>query len=63
MNLETLQLFLHLSRTLHFGRTSQECSVSPSALSRSIARLEEELGTRLLTRDNRSATLTAASAG
>lgn len=58
MDLEALRLFLHLSRSLHFGRTSRECHVSPSALSRSIQRLEEEAGATLFVRDRRSVALT-----
>ncbi|HKY35374.1 MAG TPA: HTH-type transcriptional activator IlvY [Polyangiaceae bacterium] len=58
MDLEALRLFLHLSRSLHFGRTSRECHVSPSALSRSIQRLEDEAGATLLVRDRRSVALT-----
>ncbi len=60
MNPDTLRHFLTLSRTLHFGRASRACHLSPSALSRSIQRLEEEVGARLLERDNRSVSLTAA---
>jgi len=58
MDLDELRLFLHLSRSLHFGRTSKECHVSPSALSRSIQRLEAELSAQLLVRDRRSVALT-----
>ncbi len=58
MDYETLQLFLHLSRTLHFGRTGKECHKSPSALSRTISRLEAELGEPLFERDNKSVRLT-----
>jgi LysR family transcriptional regulator, positive regulator for ilvC len=58
MDLDGLRLFLHLSRSLHFGRTSKECHVSPSALSRSIQRLEEETGAALFVRDRRSVALT-----
>jgi LysR family positive regulator for ilvC len=47
-----------LSRTLHFGRTSRDCHVSPSALSRAIQRLERELGVVLFTRDKRNVSLT-----
>jgi LysR family positive regulator for ilvC len=58
MDLDALRLFLHLSRSLHFGRTSRECHVSASALSRSIQRLEEEAGATLFVRDRRSVALT-----
>lgn len=49
-----------MSRTLHFGRTSRECHVSPSALSRSIRRLEDAAGAALFTRDSRKVELTEA---
>ena len=58
MDTRTLQLFLHLADTLHFGETSRACFISPSALSRQIMRLEEELGTTLFIRDNRRVSLT-----
>jgi LysR family positive regulator for ilvC len=55
---ESLRIFLHLSRSLHYGRTSKECHKSASAVSRSIQRLEEELGQPLFERDNRRVKLT-----
>lgn len=58
MDLDALRLFLHLSRSLHFGRTSKECHISPSALSRTIQRLEEQSGAALFVRDRRSVALT-----
>lgn len=58
MDLDALRLFLHLSRSLHFGRTSKECHVSPSALSRTIQRLEEQSSAALFVRDRRSVALT-----
>jgi LysR family positive regulator for ilvC len=58
IDLDALRLFLHLSRSLHFGRTSKECHVSPSALSRTIQRLEEEAHAVLFVRDRRSVALT-----
>jgi LysR family positive regulator for ilvC len=57
MDFHSIELFLHLSNTLHFGKTSQACHISPSALSRTISRLEEEIGSRLFVRDNRSVEL------
>ena len=60
MEAEGLRLFAHLARSLHFGRTSRECHISPSALSRSIQRLEQEAGAPLLQRDSRHVELTAA---
>lgn len=58
MDTRSLQLFLHLCETLHFGRTSQAMHISPSALTRNIQQLEESLGTSLFERDNRSVKLT-----
>ncbi len=58
MDLQSLQLFLSLSRNLHFARTSEQHHISASALSRTIQRLEQELGYTLLVRDNRSVSLT-----
>jgi LysR family positive regulator for ilvC len=60
MNLHELTLFKHLAGTLHFGRTSQACHVTASALTRTIQRLEEEVGQPLFLRDNRSVSLTPA---
>lgn len=54
----SLKLFVHLSDTLHFGKTASACFISPSALSRHIKRLEEEVGHRLFERDRRSVQLT-----
>jgi LysR family transcriptional regulator, positive regulator for ilvC len=57
MDLRELRLFLHLSNSLHFGKTSQACHLSPSALSRTIQRLEDEVGLPLFIRDKRSVSL------
>jgi LysR family transcriptional regulator, positive regulator for ilvC len=59
MDYDGLRLFLQLSRTLHFQRTSRQAHVSPSALSRAVQRLEREAGVVLLERDRRSVRLTA----
>lgn len=58
MDSHSLTLFLALAENLHFGRTSREQHVSPSALSRCIKQLEDELGVPLFIRDNRSVRLT-----
>ena len=58
MDARSLQLFLALSENLHFGRTSREQHISPSALSRIIKQLEDSVGAPLFLRDNRSVTLT-----
>ncbi len=60
MDDRSLELFLHLTSTLHFGRTGAACNISPSALSRTIQRMEEELGVTLFVRDKRSVSLTEA---
>lgn len=60
MDIRELRLFKHLAGSLHFGRTSRACHVTPSALTRTIQRLEEELEEQLFLRDNRSVQLTAA---
>jgi LysR family positive regulator for ilvC len=60
MDIKSLELFLHLSNSLHFSKTAQAKHVSPSTLSRCIQRIEDELGSTLLVRDNRSVTLTVA---
>lgn len=60
MEIRTLELFRHLSGTLHFARTSQACHITPSALTRVIQRLENEVGEQLFIRDNRSVELTYA---
>jgi LysR family positive regulator for ilvC len=57
---EPLRQFAELARTLHFGRAARACHVSPSALSRSIQRLEEQLGERLFERAHHNVTMTEA---
>jgi LysR family positive regulator for ilvC len=57
---EPLRQFLAVSRTLHFGRAARTCHLSPSALSRSIQRLEDQLGEPLFDRQHHSVTLTPA---
>ena len=60
MDIRTLEIFRHLSGSLHFARTSMACNVTPSALTRMIQRLEAEVGQPLFIRDNRSVELTFA---
>ena len=59
MDFRPLKHFLALSETLHFGRASEICHISPPTLSRSIKALEDSLGAMLFERDNRSVVLTA----
>ena len=58
MELRTLKQYVHLAENLHFGRAAELSNVSPSALSRSIQRLESEMGVQLFERNNRSVNLT-----
>lgn len=60
MTIRELKLFLHLAGSLHFGRTSQACNITPSGLSRAMQRLETELGHQLFIRNKRSVHLTPA---
>lgn len=60
MDFKSLQLFQHLAGSLHFSKTAEALYVSPSTLSRVIQRLEDECGSSLFVRDNRSVKLTAA---
>lgn len=60
MDIRLLKQFLALADSLHFGRASEICHISPSTLSRTIKQLEDETGVTLFERDNRSVTLTPA---
>ncbi len=59
MDIRELKLFKHLAGSLHFGRTSQACNITPSGLTRTIQRMENELGKKLFSRDQRSVMLTS----
>lgn len=60
MDLRELEIFLTTAELLHFGRASQACNLSPSALTRTIQRMEEQLEQPLFLRDNRTVTLSPA---
>jgi LysR family positive regulator for ilvC len=60
MDIQALETFIQTAELLHFGRASRACNLSPSALTRTIQRLEEEVGQPLFLRDNRSVALTEA---
>lgn len=60
MDIQSLETFIKTAELLHFGRASRACNLSPSALTRTIQRLEEEIGKPLFLRDNRSVALTDA---
>jgi len=56
----SLTIFLSVADTLNFSRSGELLHMSVSAVSRTIQRLEEELGQQLLERDNRTVRLTSA---
>lgn len=58
MDITKLKIFCTLAQQLHFGRAAESCHISPSALSRNIKQLEDDLGIQLFERDNRSVALT-----
>jgi len=58
MELNQLRCFVAAAEELHFGRAAQRLDMLPSALGRTIRLLEDDLGTRLMTRTTRSVTLT-----
>lgn len=60
MDIRSLKLYLHLCDSLHFAKTAEQSHVSPSTLSRALQRLEDEVGSKLFERDNRSVTITHA---
>ena len=58
MDLHQLRCFVAAAEALHFGRAAQQLDMMPSALGRHVRMLEDDLGTRLLTRTTRSVALT-----
>ena len=60
MEIQALETFIQTAELLHFGKASRACNLSPSALTRTIQRLEAEVGQPLFIRDNRSVVLTEA---
>ncbi len=60
MDTRSLSVFLSVADTLNFSRSGELLHMSVSAVSRTIQRLEDELGQSLLERDNRSVRLTGA---
>lgn len=60
MNLKSLELFLQLATSQNYSQTAKQMHVSPSALTRQIQKLEQEVGERLFVRDNRGVELTDA---
>jgi DNA-binding transcriptional LysR family regulator len=58
MDLPQISHFLALARLLNFTRAAEECSITQPAFSRSIRRLELELGGDLLLRERSLTQLT-----
>ncbi len=58
MDLVQIRYFLALARTLNFTRAAEQCNVTQPALTRSIQRLEDELGGPLLLRERSLTQLT-----
>ena len=58
MDLVQIRYFLALGRTLNFTRAAEQCSITQPALTRSIQRLEDELGGPLILRERNLTQLT-----
>ena len=59
MNIDQIRQFLYLTESLNFTQAAKQSGVTQPTLSRSIQRLEEQLGGRLLFRDGKDTRLTA----
>jgi DNA-binding transcriptional LysR family regulator len=62
VDLKQLKCFVAVADNLHFGQAAQRLNMLPSALSRQIRLLEEDVGVRLLVRSTRHVRLTEAGA-
>ncbi len=62
VDVKPLRYFVTLAETRHFGRAAARLNLSQPPLSRQLAALEASLGVKLVERNPRSVTLTAAGA-
>ena len=60
VNLRSVECFIRVAETLHFGRAATDLHLSQPALSQRIRTLERDVGARLLDRDRRGVKLTDA---
>jgi DNA-binding transcriptional LysR family regulator len=58
VHLGSIEIFIKAAETLSFAKAAAELGLSPPAISRSIARLEQRLGTQLFARSTRQVKLT-----
>jgi len=58
MKIEQLRYFLEAAKTEHIGRAAARVAISPSAISRSVAELERELGRELFVKRGKNVFLT-----
>jgi DNA-binding transcriptional LysR family regulator len=63
VDLKQLRGFVAVADAMHFGRAAETLHMAPTALSRLVKALEDEIGVRLLNRTTRAVTLTRAGLG
>jgi DNA-binding transcriptional LysR family regulator len=63
LDLKQIRGFIAVAEAMHFGRAAETLHMAPTALSRLVKTLEDEIGVRLLNRTTRAVTLTRAGLG